>query len=87
MKNINILNCLRKHRDTSCSLCRYETEIPRYREPRALITDKCAATIIAVNKLRNESLLKYLGFQSISSAATIQGIEVVNFLYKKIEEQ
>lgn len=103
--------CLRKHRDTNAAYAFMKRLIRRYGEPRALVTDKCAATIAAVNKLKNEGFLKSvdyrlskylnnvieqdhrqikkrfsksLGFQSMKSAATtIQGIEVVNALYKK----
>ncbi|CAD5902980.1 hypothetical protein CMALT394_60002 [Carnobacterium maltaromaticum] len=44
-------------------LCLYETANRYYGEPRALVTDKCTATIAAVNKLKNEGFLRTLDYR------------------------
>ena len=55
--------CLRKHRNTSADYAFMKLLIRLYGEPRALVTDKCAATIAAVNKLKNEGFLKSVDYR------------------------
>ncbi|WP_229252378.1 DDE-type integrase/transposase/recombinase [Carnobacterium maltaromaticum] len=51
--------CLRKHRNTSLM----KRLIRLYGEPRALVIDKCIATITAVNKLKNEGFLTSVDYR------------------------
>lgn len=54
--------CLRKYRDSSAACAFMKRLIQRYGEQRTQFTDKCAVTIAAVNKLKNEGFLKSVDY-------------------------